>query len=291
MENVNASESLPTAWHANLRLDFSFAEEQHKTFLSHREHHGPLLVQKSLYPEGKEICHAVILHPPAGIAGGDHLAIQLNVEKNAKAVVTTPGATKWYKANHKNASQKIVIQVDPYGHLDFLPQENIFFNASSAHNQIVIHQDKTSSCIGWDIAQLGRTAQGEHWENATLRNEIEYYLDKELCWVESMLLESQKSFYNETCGLAEFPVFGTMWMSSSHASEDLLEEITQQLAWNDSLRVGATRIAIDEHYGLILIRGLSDEVEYLKNCFMQIWLFARERIAGIEPLPLRIWKT
>ncbi len=291
MENVIQSASMPTAWHANLRLDFSFADEQHKTVLSHREHHGPLLVQKSLYPEGKEICHAVILHPPAGIAGGDHLAIQLNVEKNAKVVVTTPGATKWYKANQKDASQRIIIQVDPHGHLDFLPQENIFFNSSNAHNQIVVHQDKTSSSIGWDIAQLGRTAQGEHWEDARLRNEIEYYFDHELCWVESMLLESQKSFYNETCGLAEFPVFGTMWMSSVNASEDLLEEITELVRWDDALRVGVTRIAIDENFGLILVRGLSDEVEYLKNCFIQIWLFARERIAGIKPLPLRIWKT
>jgi urease accessory protein len=291
MENVIQSAIMPNAWLANLRLDFSFADDQHKTVLSHREHHGPLLVQKSLYPEGKEICHAVILHPPAGIAGGDHLAIQLNIENNAKVVVTTPGATKWYKANQKDASQKIHIKVGANGHLDFLPQENIFFNSSSAHNQIIITQDKTASCIGWDIAQLGRTAQGERWEDAKLRNEIEYYFDNELCWVESMLLESQKSFYNEACGLAEFPVFGTMWMSSCNASEDLLEEITEMLDWSDSLRVGVTRIAIDENYGLILVRGLSDEVEYLKNCFIQIWLFARERIAGIEPLPLRIWKT
>ncbi|WP_108646858.1 urease accessory protein UreD [Polynucleobacter rarus] len=291
MENMLDSESTQLAWHAKLRLDFSFSSEKNKTLLSHKEHSGPLLVQKSLYPEGDAICHAVILHPPAGIAGGDHLVIDLNIENDAKAVITTPGATKWYKANKKEASQKISIKIEADSHLDFLPQENIFFNSSNAHNQIIISQDKTSSCIGWDIAQLGRTAQGESWENATLRNDIEYYFNEELCWVESTLLESKHDFYNGSCGLDGFPVFGTMWLSSPSASEELLEEIAELLSWDDTLRVGVTRIQIDEQCGLILVRGLSDEVEYLRNCFIQIWLYARERITGIQASPLRIWKT
>ena len=103
MENMLDSESTQLAWHAKLRLDFCFSSEKNKTLLSHKEHSGPLLVQKSLYPEGDAICHAVILHPPAGIAGGDHLVIDLNISNNAKVVITTPGATKWYKANKKEA--------------------------------------------------------------------------------------------------------------------------------------------------------------------------------------------
>ena len=75
------------------------------------------------------------------------------------------------------------------------------------------------------------------------------------------------------------------------AMEELLEEIAELLSWDDTLRVGVTRIQIDEQCGLILVRGLSDEVEYLKNCFIQIWLYARERITGIQASPLRIWKT
>ena len=36
----------------------------------------------------------IVLHPPSGIAGGDHLAIAATVDTSAHAQLTTPGADR-----------------------------------------------------------------------------------------------------------------------------------------------------------------------------------------------------
>ena len=56
----------------------------------------PLRVQKALYPEGDDVCQAILLHPLSGIVGGDHLEITARVGPSAHAQLITPGAGEWY---------------------------------------------------------------------------------------------------------------------------------------------------------------------------------------------------
>ena len=282
--------SMNQAWKAELDLLFSKAD-QHKTILSRKKHQGPLLVQKTLYPEGDQICHVALLHPPAGIAGGDHLTIKINLEEQAKAVICTPGATKWYKSNGKLSSQYINIQVGANAHLDFLPQENIFFNQANANLQMKLEQAKGSSLIAWDMSQLGRTASGEQWTAAQLNLKTEFWFDEKLIWVESGCLNSEDPKRRQAYGLADYGVMGTMWLSSPSASQELAHELAQTLPWEDHLRAGVTHFSINPEHGLIVLRGLSQEVEDLKNLFIQTWLNLRQSVAFIPPNPLRLWHT
>ena len=67
----------PSHWEAEIRLGFT--RDGEVTRLTERVHRGPLRVQKALYPEGEAVCQAILLHPPSGIAGGDHLNITANI--------------------------------------------------------------------------------------------------------------------------------------------------------------------------------------------------------------------
>ena len=231
------------------------------------------------------------MHPPAGIAGGDHLKIDIKTYPQAKAVITTPGATKWYKSNGFLSSQETRLSVASRGHLDFLPQENIYFNSSNAHNLIHIQLEDDSSMIGWDIAQLGRTASGESWSDAHLRNELQLSINHRQYWIESSVLDSDDLSIGLTPKLGPYSVMGTMWFCGNQVSEELLERLRDSLLWSDTLRVGATRINLPKKNGLIIVRGVSSEVEYLKDCFIDMWLRYRYEVSGIAPLPLRLWKT
>ncbi len=80
--------------------------------LTEKRFEGPLVVQKPLYPEGDEVCHAVIVHPPAGLVGGDQLSLHVNTAPKAAVLLTTPGAGKWYRSAGPYASQKLRFEVD-----------------------------------------------------------------------------------------------------------------------------------------------------------------------------------
>ena len=84
-------------WQAELRLRFAQRTPDRVTALVERRHRGPLVVQRCFHPEGGP-CHAYIVHPPGGVVGGDQLAVQVQVDVGAHALVTTPAATKFYRS-------------------------------------------------------------------------------------------------------------------------------------------------------------------------------------------------
>jgi len=87
--------TMQTGWQAHLSLGFSRRGNQ--TVLAERRQYGPLTVQRPFYPEGMP-CHLYLLHPPGGVVGGDELDVQIKVEPEAHALLTTPGATKFYRS-------------------------------------------------------------------------------------------------------------------------------------------------------------------------------------------------
>ena len=145
--------------------------------------------------------------------------------------------------------------------------------------------------IGWDISQLGRVAMGEKWTDAHLKNELQLFLNERLCWLESSEITSEDLRKESDCKLGGYPVLGVMWLSGIAATGEVLERILDFVPWTDQLRVGVTRLELTDKHGLILIRGIATEVEYLKDCFIQIWLNFRQDISEIPPLALRLWKT
>src|ERR1043165_2423122 len=98
-----------TSWKAHLGL--SFQKRAQGTFLAEKRSDGPLVVQKPLYPEGPEVCHAIVVHPPGGIAGGDELTLDVDAQAGANALLTTPGAAKWYRTRGPAAKQQLAFRV------------------------------------------------------------------------------------------------------------------------------------------------------------------------------------
>ena len=92
------------SWHG--QLDLQYTRDGNRTIALDR-HNGPLRVLQRLYPEGDAICHHVLVHPPGGIVGGDVLALNANLAPDTHALITTPGATRFYKSAGDMAEQLV----------------------------------------------------------------------------------------------------------------------------------------------------------------------------------------
>ena len=148
---MNSVSSILQNWEAYLELKLTPGQD--KTRLVPLKRYGPLSVQRPFYPE-KEVCHVYLLHPPGGVVGGDKLELQVDLEPQAKALFTTPGATKFYLSAGHFAQVKQQLKVQQDAELEYLPQENIYFPGSLVNAKTSLQVAKNSSAIVWENTVL-----------------------------------------------------------------------------------------------------------------------------------------
>src|SRR5262245_36264507 len=203
---MRIAEPVAASWRAELELGFE--RDGERTVLARRRHDGPLVVQRPLYPEGSEVCHAIVVHPPAGIAGGDELLLNAECRGNAFAQLTTPGAGKWYRSAGPWASQKLAFNVA--GTLEWLPQETIVYDGALANLSTEVRLGADARYIGWEILCLGRSGSGERFNRGTVRLATAVSSDRKLVWLERGRIDGGGKLMQSQAGLGGHSVCGTL---------------------------------------------------------------------------------
>ena len=157
-------------WHARLDLDYRMEAGR---CVARFEHEGPLRILQSLYPEDESICHNVIVHPPGGLVGGDTLEIGVRVREAAHGLITTPGATRFYRSEGEPALQTTHLKLDAQARMEWLPLETICYSGCLAENRLTIELATGSELIGWDVTALGLPESGLPFERGHLLQHLE----------------------------------------------------------------------------------------------------------------------
>lgn len=274
--------SAAALWPAQLTLGFE--RRGGATVLAQRAHRGPLLVQKPLYPEGAGVCHAIVVHPPAGIAGGDHLAIEVHARARAHALITTPGATRWYRTPRAGSQQTVRIIAEPRSVVEWLPQESIVFDGARSTMVVTAELCGDAVYVGMDVVCLGRTASGERFRHGWLVTSTRIVRDGRTLWLERGEIAGEDPLLDSPAGLAGQPVTGTLLAAAPEiGAAELAACRTEQPAAG---RGAATLLP-----GLLVARYLGPACEPGRDWLARIWSRLRFALTGREPTVPRIWRT
>jgi urease accessory protein len=268
-------------WQAD--LDLSFERRGERTVLTRNQHRGPLQVQKVLYPEGRETCHIAILHPPGGIAAGDRLSVRASLTDRSQALLTTPGATRWYRSDGAWARQEVHFSLAPEAFLEWLPRENIVFDGANVSMELDVELSGQARYFGWDIVSFGRRASGETWRRGKLHMQTHIRCADRVLWSEIANVDAQSGFASSAVGLAGFKVCGTFVLAGSEVSAALLAECRGVQRPGDS-RVGITHVP-----RVLIARYLGDSSEDAFQWFATLWALLRHAAMGKAAHRPRVW--
>jgi urease accessory protein len=165
------------SWHARLSLHYTREAERS---VARFRHDGPLRILQSLWPEGDGVCHNVLVHPPGGLVAGDTLQVDVRASAGSHGLLTTPGASRFYRSEGAAAVQDVRIHAESGARLEWLPLEALYYSGCRAENRLRMQVDPGAELIGWDVAALGLPRAQQPF----IRGSVLQHLELHGAWLE-----------------------------------------------------------------------------------------------------------
>ena len=214
--------------------------------------------------------------------GADRLDIEVTAAPDARALLTTPGATKFYRSAGQLARQVQCIRVGRGGSIEWLPQENIFFPGAEVELETRVDLEGDARLVLWEIHCLGRPAIREDFVQGHIDSRLSILRDGQPLLLERLrVAPDSRARLSLMAGLA---VGGTLVISD--ADEQALAASRGLLSANGDDDAGATLVD-----GMLVVRYLGNSTERARRLFTDVWTLLRPRTVGRQPNRPRIWAT
>ncbi len=273
------------AWHAHLALHY---ERQGARTLARHRHEGPLRILQSLYPEGDAICHNVLVHPPSGLVGGDVLDIDIRLDAGTHGLVTTPGATRFYRSEGDAAVQRTRVQVAAGARLEWLPMEALCYSGCRAENRLTLALEPGAQVLGWDVTALGLPEADQPFVAGSLLQ----HLEVEGGWLERGRIDADDArLMDSPLGLAGQRCIATLFFVSGAPIDAALREraldAARDLIEADPLRAQAGVTSPEP--SVLVVRALAPVVEPAMQLLKSVRNAWRTVLWDLAPNPPRTW--
>jgi len=274
-------------WQAQLTLQY---RQQDGRTVAHDRHEGPLRVLQSLYPEGPAICHHVVVHPPGGVVAGDELRLHALLAEGSHALITTPGATRFYRSEGALARQQVRLELARGARLEWLPMEAIAYSGCEASSEVRMELAPGAQMIGWDLLALGLPAARQPFVAGSFRQ----HLELPGCWLErGRVRAGDAALLGALAGWAGHGVLGTAWFAAGQPlppaeREALLEAAREAVSHSPC---AATAGVTAPQPAVVVLRVLAAGVEPAMQLLAAARAGWRQAAWGLKAEPPRIWRT
>ena len=275
------------AWNATLSLDYSL--QAGKT-IAHFRHDGPLRILQSLYPEGDAVCHNVLVHPPGGLVGGDTLDIAVTAAAGSHGLITTPGATRFYRSAGETALQRTRLRLEAGARAEWLPMEALCYSGCLAENHLRLDLAPGAELMGWDVTALGLPSANQPFEQGSFCQHIELpgvWLERARIRADDLLL------MNSPLGLAGQRCIATLFFAAGSKLARQRRQLALDLARQvlEAHPLGAAAGATSPDAQVVVVRVLAPLVEPAMVLLKQVWKVWRQHFWNKDAPSPRIWSA
>jgi urease accessory protein len=274
-------------WRASLKLDYS---REGGRSVARFAHDGPLRILQSLWPEGDAICHNVLVHPPGGLVGGDTLEVAVTGGEGSHGLVTTPGASRFYRSEGESAVQDVRIRLDGGARLEWLPLEALYYSGCQAHNRLVMELAPGAEMLGWDVAALGLPQANQPF----LRGSVVQHIELSGHWLERGRIAAQdERLMDGPLGLAGHRCLASLFIAAGselprQRREALLEAAREVIQGHGLVRTAGATSPVGQ---VIVVRVLAPLVEPAMGLLQAIRRAWRPLLWSAEGADPRGWTT
>jgi len=228
-----------------------------------------------------------ILNPTGGLVGGDRLSIDVHAAAGAHAVLTTPSATRVYRADGEGATQAVRLSIGPRAVVEWVPDHTIPFAGSVFRQAIDVDMDETARLILVDAFSAGRIARGEAWRFAVLESAVSIrdrcgWLLHDRFVLRGPVAADDPAWDALGCGEAH-SYFASIAVIGAFDLERLAAEVQRLGAGRGEPWVGVATLA---RRGA-LVRCLAASAPTLGDTIESCWRLARRALLDLPPLALR----
>jgi urease accessory protein len=227
-----------------------------------------------------------------GVLAGDDLHLDMQVERQAGAQVTSTGATRIYRhgAGLSASEQTTSISVAEGGLLEYVPDALIPYAGSRHCQKTRIRLDRGATLFWWEVVAPGRQAMGERFRFECLR--LMTRIDSPLgpLVLEDLLIEPETRPPGSPARLGDYSYMVTFYaIQVGRPASDLrrLEQQLGEIALRESRPGctiwGASALASDG----VVVKGLGTSAHPIPSTLAVLWTEARRFLIGDAPVPPR----